>query len=134
VPGGLLAAFWNRVEWDRCALRGALGEVYERHAPELSADNPMYPSAEQKHELWGSWEAAITAEDGFTAPELQSFRHSVRYSAGEYVELLRTHSDHIVLGDDRREALLGAVGEAIGTAGDAIELPLVVRLCLARAR
>lgn len=132
--GGLLAAFWNRVEWDRCALRSALQAVYERHAPELSADNPMYPSAERRHELWGSWEAAIDAGEGFTEPELRSFRHAVRYSAAEYVELLRTHSDHIVLGDGRREALLGAVGEAIGAAGDAIELPLVVRLCLARAR
>lgn len=134
VAGGLLAAFWNRVEWERCTLSGPLGAVYERLAPELSADNPMYPAAERKHELWGSWESAITATDGLAEPELLSFRHAVRYRAGEYAELLRTHSDHIVLADATRESLLAAVGATIEAAGGAIELPLVVRLCLARAR
>jgi SAM-dependent methyltransferase len=134
VPGGVLAAFWNRVDWPQCRLAEPLARAYDRRAPELLADDPMRPSVERQREPWDDWTAEVEAGREFAEPELRSYRWVTEYSAGEYVELLRTHSDYIVLEPARREALLAAIGAAIETSGGVLELPLVTRLCLARAR
>jgi SAM-dependent methyltransferase len=77
APGGLLAAFWNRLV--RC---------YE-------------------------W--------------------SCTYSSSVYLELLETHSGHIIRPENERREILDGVGAVIDRNGGSIRLPLVTILCLAIA-
>ncbi len=132
-PGGLLAAFWNRPEWDRCPLRDALERVYARCAPDLAAHGPMRPARRPSGEIWSRWDEEIAASEGFEQPELRNYRWPAEYSTPQYVALLRTHSDHIVLEPGQRQALLEGVAAVIDGAGGTFELTYVARLCLARA-
>ncbi len=59
---------------------------------------------------------------------------SQRYTTAEYVALLGTHSDHILLPDSAREVLFSGVGAAIDAAGGSFELAYQTLLCLARRR
>jgi hypothetical protein len=49
------------------------------------------------------------------------------------VELIATTHDHILLADATRDELLAAVSDVIGRHGGTLSLPLVTKLCLARA-
>ncbi len=132
-PGGLLAAFWNRPEWDHSPLREALERVYARHAPELAADSPMRPACRPSSEVWSRWDQEIDPTDGFEQPEIREYHWATEYSTAHYIELLQTHSDHIVLEPGQRRALLDGVAAVIDGAGGVLELTYVTRLCLARA-
>jgi SAM-dependent methyltransferase len=133
-PGGLLAAFWNRADWSRCELREPLERAYAEHAPELIADGPMHPGARlDLPDLWGRFHDEVEESDGFERPELRNHESTTSYTTAEYLELLQTHSDHIVLDPSHRAALLAAVGTAIDVAGGRFTLVYVTRLCLARA-
>lgn len=129
--GGILAAFWNRIAWDRSDLREQLLAAYERAAPELSSVTPMHPA-----NLWPDadqdWEAEIGAVEGFTGPQVRYYHWEQDYTAGEYVALLETTSDIRLLDEERRSALFAAVAAAIDQQGRPLRLPMGTRLCLAR--
>ena len=129
IDGGALAAFWNRPDWLRCTLRDELLDAY-RLAPDL--DGPMNPATSTHPEGWGDWESEIAAAPGFDGAEVHAYRWQRVYSTAEYVTLLRTHSDHLLLADDRREALLAAIADTLARHGAKLPLPYVTRLCLAR--
>jgi SAM-dependent methyltransferase len=133
MPGGVLAAFWNRPAWDRCPLREAIEHVYARSAPDLAANGPMRPAGWGSTEVWSHWDEEIDPRDEFEQPEVRSYEFGAAYSTTQYVELLQTHSDHIVLEPSQRRALLDAVAAVIDAAGGLLELTYVTRLCLARA-
>ncbi len=132
-PGGVLAAFWNQPEWDRCPLREELEDVYARAAPDLAATGPMRPAGEGSPGVWGRWEEEIEAGDGFEQPVLRRYEFAAAYSTAQYVELLRTHSNHIVLESGQQRTLLERVAAVIDRAGGVLEMTYVTRLCLARA-
>ena len=132
--GGLLAAFWNRPDWDRCALRGELAAVYERTAPHFGADpGPMHPGSEIAPDRWEDWDAEIAAAAGLQDPQVRLYEWSADYTAQRYAELIATTHDHILLADETRDALLAAVSDVIERHGGVLSLPLVTKLCLARA-
>jgi SAM-dependent methyltransferase len=131
--GGLLAAFWNRPVWDVVALRDELDRTYRRLAPELAPDGPMQPRCGLGAEVWSRWVQEITAAGGLESPEVRSYEWEHVYSGAEYTEMLRTHSDHIVLEPSRLAALLEGVSEVIDAGGGSLRLGWVTRLCLARA-
>jgi hypothetical protein len=93
----------------------------------------MYPSTDTPPELWGDWKREIAAADGFGAPEVRSYDWSQAYSTAEYLELIQTHSDHIVLGPERLGALVQAVGEVLDGAGGGFTLDYAALLLLVRA-
>lgn len=130
VPGGTLAAIWMLPDWDRCALRGALSEVYHASAPDLVADFPMHPDSEPTR-LAGDWAQEIAASGRFTSPAVEIYPSSQRYQSTAYAELLQTHQDHILLGDEPRTRLLGAITRMLDDAGGTLELPLATYVCLA---
>jgi SAM-dependent methyltransferase len=132
-PGGVLAAFWNRADWDRCPLRDAIEHVYARSAPDLAASGPMRPGRWTSAEVWGRWDEEIDPSDGFEQPEVRDYEFVAAYSTAQYVELLQTHSDHIVLESGQRHALLEGIAAVIDGAGGVLDLPYATRLCLARA-
>lgn len=132
-PGGVLAEFWNRPDWDRCALRDQLDAAYAAAAPQLPADAPMRPAGRRDSDAWSRWADDIDGADGLEQPEIRTYTWDQVYSSMEYVRLLQTHSDHILLEPAQAAALYTGVAEAIDRGGGALELTYLTRLCLARA-
>jgi SAM-dependent methyltransferase len=128
---GVLAAFWNQPDWERCELREPLEEAY-RGVAFTEPQGPMQPRPVATVRS-DDWEREIAAADGFGGAELRGYDWSCEYTTAQYLELLGTHSDHIVLPDAQRAALLDAVGAAIDAHGGRFLLPYRARLCLARA-
>jgi SAM-dependent methyltransferase len=129
APGGTLAVFWNRPTLEPAELRAALDAVYSRVAPELAGSIPMRGSRGEPAERW-------TGElpPAFCDGELRAYRWTRTVTTAEYLELLGTYSDHIVL-----EPAVGArLGEAIAReldgAGGSVTLAYRTLLCLARRR
>jgi SAM-dependent methyltransferase len=138
VDGGALAVFWNWPNWDSSPLRDDLARAYERAAPGLGAGavgpGPMHPRSHEPRAWWRDWAREIGEVPGFEEPESRTYSWHQDYTADEYVRLIGTHSDHIVLADDQREALLAAVAEVIDGHGGRFALEYVTVLWLARAR
>jgi SAM-dependent methyltransferase len=126
--GGALAAFWNRADWDRCPLAGELSAAYERAGVTLQDAGPMYPGAPTRLDIGDSWER----EAAPAATETRVYRWAQRYGAAEYVELMATHSDHILLSHDGQRRLYAEVAATIDAHGGSLELPYATLLCLAR--
>ena len=132
--GGALAAFWNRPVWERSPLRADLSAVYLEFAPDLGPDpGPADPALNTPADRWEDWAGEIEAAAGFGRPEVRRYEWTCDYTAAEYVALLSTHSDHIVLPDGRRAELMGAVTDVIDAHGGTLRMNYATKLCLARA-
>jgi SAM-dependent methyltransferase len=131
AEGGVLAAFWNRVAWEKADVREALLEVYGRVGTELSVDGPMHP-ANVGADTDDDWNAAIAAVDGLHDAEVRHYEWQESYATAEYVGLLATASEVRLLSADRRERFLAAVAEVIDARGELVNVPMRTRLCLAR--
>jgi SAM-dependent methyltransferase len=134
-PSCLLAAFWNRPVWSRSGMRDALLSAYAQAAPEHAPDGPMHPASEfpdGEHDGLDHWRETIARADGFGHAEIRDYEWSVEYSAQAYVGLLATTSEIRLLDGDRRTTLLAAIARAIEARGNALRLPMLTRLCLAR--
>ncbi|MFZ0091275.1 MAG: class I SAM-dependent methyltransferase [Solirubrobacteraceae bacterium] len=129
VPGGALAAIWTFPDWEDCALRAPLSAAY-RTAPQLAPDFPMHPDSRPTR-LAGEWEADIASSPWFTAPAVRTFPWRQKYTGRQYVDLVQTHQDHILLADAPRAELLRAILRTIDDCGGAFEMPFVTRVCLA---
>ncbi len=130
VPGGTLAAIWTFPEWQRCSLRGALSDAYGATVPELAAAFPMHPDS-RADRLAGNWHCEIDGGSWFTKPTVRRHRWRQSYTSTEYVQLIQTHQDHILLDAGRRERLLAAIRDAIDAAGATLTMPFVTHVCLA---
>jgi hypothetical protein len=131
IDGGVLATFWNRIDWDAVELRAELDEVYRRHADTM--DGPMQPGQSLMPNLAGSWQEEIAQSGEFERPEVREYAWTQPYTSGAYVSLLGTHSDHLLLQAAQRETLFAALRGAIDAAGGRLRVPYVTRLCLAWA-
>jgi SAM-dependent methyltransferase len=128
---GAIALFSNWPLWDRCELAGALRATYDGVAfGEMPG--PMHPDHTDPGTSWGYYGEDLDAEHGFEPEPLRSYDWVCPYTSAEYIALIRTHSDHIVLPDAQREALLGSVRAAIDDAGGTFELTYRTYLWLAR--
>jgi SAM-dependent methyltransferase len=107
-PHGRFAAFWNTKEPDE--LNDEIGMLYERLAPEIWAEREL------EHR---DYAGELEASEALTAVESWSFDYTRTYTRDEWLDLIGTYSDHIMLRDDRREELLGAVGAVIDENGGA---------------
>jgi SAM-dependent methyltransferase len=133
VAGGRLAAIWTFPDWEATESRFALSQAYAAAAPQLEADFPMHPES-RPTSLAGDWRAEIARSPGFTAPVVELYAWTQNYRAADYIALLQTHQDHILLEPDRRAALLAAIGQAIDDHGGALAMRFVTRVCLATSR
>ena len=130
-PAGVLAAFWNRADWTRCPLREELRVAYEEAGVPDIHGGPMHPGG-RLLAAGGEWQPDLARAAGFTRTGFRQYERTMRYTARQYVALLSTHSDHILLAPDPREKLLGRVAEIIERHGGVLELDVPTVLCLAR--
>jgi SAM-dependent methyltransferase len=136
APGGALAVFWSRPAWESSSLRDEVAAVYNRVAPDLGAGagpGPMDPAGIHRREWWTDWARELAEASGFDAPEHRSYSWSEPYTTGSYLELLQTHSDHIVLEEPARSRLFDAIAAVIDGHGGTFELPYDTDLWMARA-
>jgi SAM-dependent methyltransferase len=132
--GGLLSAFWNRPDWERCELRDELRDTYARIAPDFGPDpGPMHPGSEIAPDRWEDWDAEVGEAAGLGDPAVRFYESTAEYGSERYVELIGTSQDHILLPDAERDALYAAVADVIDRHGGTLTLPIVTKLCLARA-
>jgi SAM-dependent methyltransferase len=129
---GALAVFWNWADWRRCPLRAQLEGAYRELAQGIERGDPMRPSTEPE-DLAGDWEAEIAGADGFVDAVVRDYERECRYTSEEYLRLLGTTSNHVLLDEATRDRLLERIAAIIDSHGGILELPLLTRLCLARA-
>jgi SAM-dependent methyltransferase len=134
LPGGLLAAFWNRPDWARCSLRPELIHSYAELSPEPERADPMHPASQGGADMWSEWERGVASVEALHEPELRRYPWTRSYTTQQYLELLQTNSRSRLLEPSRLSDLLRAVGRAIDAAGGHLELAYDTWLYLARAR
>lgn len=125
MPGGSLAVLWNTTTWPDPQLRHRLEDVYQSLAPTLTLGGPPTDH----------WLAEMTDSGLFNSPRRLDYRFEVAYPIGQYLELIGTYSDHLVLDPESRRSLLDGVAEAVGSSGDssgAVRVEYQTRLFLAR--
>lgn len=134
-PGGALAPFWNRPQWQGNPLRPALAAAYAAVSDAFAARpvGPMNPCGEP-HELKTEreWHEEFRRNSDFGEIDARAYHWRQRYTTEQYLGLLGTHSDHIMLPNPVRERLLAGVRRIIDTAGGSFELSYETLLCLAR--
>ena len=126
-PGGWLAVFGNAVPTERSPLRDALDAAYLRHAPALFG-----PPESRWYSEQDAFVKLVADSRRFAPATAQSYPWSQVYSADEYLDLMRTHSNHRLLPEAQREALLAAIREAIERNGGRAEVRYEAHLYLAR--
>jgi SAM-dependent methyltransferase len=124
APGGWLALFWNVPIDDRSELRREIEAAYERYVPSL-----IGLSALRKTNPWAP--SQLEASGRFGVAVVESLQWDARYDTAGYLALLQTQSDHRLLDDETRAALLDAVAAAIDRHGGWIEHPYEVELVAA---
>lgn len=124
--GGTLAVFGNVVVSELSLLRKALDDVYTRHAPSLAGPPTMRWYAAE-----GPIPQLFADSHCFGAVISRRFPWSQRYTSTAYLDLLATHSDHLLLPSQQREALLRGVREVIDIHGGSIDVRYEAHLYLA---
>jgi SAM-dependent methyltransferase len=113
VGGGAAVHAWNIGAMDD-ELTEALLAVYDRLVPGLARPTVSHrrdTSAPQPSEL------AFIASRAFDAPQHRDYAWEHRYTTGEWLEQLETHSDHALLGPAVRVELLAAVRGVLDARG-----------------
>lgn len=121
--GGWLAVWWSRTDTARNPLRGELDEVYARLAPEM------------RHRVYGPDDVPDPDWlEGFDKTDVRDYRWTRRYATNDWLDLMRSSSEHRTLGEDRREPLLAQVGDVIDRHGGYFDHPYCTTLWLSRRR
>ncbi len=119
APGGRLVTFWNRADWPQGDLRRAVDEIYARLAPEVGATYAKGGVA-----VGGLARAGEPTDlaPGFVSREHHELRFTQAHTAASWTAFLATSSDHLLLDDDRRRAVLDAIAGAIDAHGGRFDL------------
>ena len=125
---GAIALCWNRYPPEKTPLRRALDEVYRKIAPELAGKG----GAESLEATLQRPIDEIAASGRFSEVTMRSYPWSAEYTADEYIRLLETYSDHLVLPEATRRALRDAIHDLIEAHGGVIERPVLAVLYVAR--
>jgi SAM-dependent methyltransferase len=130
-PGGSIALFWHRVQWQGEPLRNELENLYQRLAPDLLAQRPSFPGLEPARS-GEAVEAEILRTGLFRDATSRTYPWSATFTADTYAGLLQTQSGHRMLSEERRAQLLDGVREIIAAHGGQIEVPHGTLLVMAR--
>lgn len=109
VPGGRIAVFWNRGR-HRPEIRAAFDAVYADLAPDLERYSIVLGnSVDNRFDV----AAASLSRAGFRYVSVTPYPWTMAYSTDEWLEHLKTHSDHRGLGPEVLDALLARIGAVI---------------------
>ena len=109
---GTLALFWHRPAQTEASrdFFNSVQQVYRSAAPELTSD---YVSPPQPDAVATEYEGLIPASGFFANLAIRKHYIATKYSAGAYVKLLGTFSDHQRLDESKRRKLLAGVEQLI---------------------
>jgi SAM-dependent methyltransferase len=112
--GGHLAVFWNRGRHDPDAA-AALDAVYHRLAPTIARPSIAAPDSilDKPDERF----QALQRGGRFSAVESRTFDWDAEYDRAGWLNFSATHSEHVLLPERQRQALLDAIGDAIDGLG-----------------
>jgi SAM-dependent methyltransferase len=113
VDNGRLAVFWNRAFHDD-AVRAGLDGIYERVAPDISAVSVVrgaVPDTQLGHDM------GIDGHSDLALETSRTYHWDLRYGRAQYLDLLQTHSDHLILSADVLQVLLAEIGALIDRLG-----------------
>ncbi len=123
-PGGVFAVFWNRPLPPVGAINAAVQGVYDSVAPDLPVKRP--------------WEftlrddvARLRAAPWVDTVDEAVFAHAVTYTTAEYLDLMRTQSDHRMMDEARHDRLLAGLQHVIDEHGGNIRIGYEARLVMA---
>jgi SAM-dependent methyltransferase len=122
--GGHLAIVGNCVVGQE--LRAELDAVYARLAPALSGGNAMNWYARS-----GPIPELFAASGCFGPLTWRCHPWSKTYPARDYLDLLSTHSDHVLISQREREILYAAIGAVIADNGGSLRVDYEAHLYLA---
>lgn len=111
-PGGTIALFWNR-SWLSGDVKDELDGVYRYRAPDL-----LKPSESQEDEP--PYVADLARSGLFERPFSRWYPWQATYTTEQWVQLVQTHSDHLVLDAKRRVALIQDVADVIDAHGGTV--------------
>jgi SAM-dependent methyltransferase len=123
-PSGWLALLWNWPTHQEEPVRRRLDDVYRRLAPDME-------SQKVGPEFVPEWAEAIATSGHFGRVEHRDFPWSRTYTTDDYTTLLQTHSNHRLLPEVRRGALLEEVAAAIDDNGGTFTIDYVCTVFLA---
>jgi SAM-dependent methyltransferase len=130
-PGGALALLWHRSVWNEGPLRDAMLALYESLAPGFMEMTPTFPGLRMT-EADTRRPAEIESTGLFSDVEAHSHHWQQTYTTAEYLALLGTQSDHVLLDRATREALFESIARLFDGAGGAVTVPYVTHVFLAR--
>jgi hypothetical protein len=110
-PGGWLALWWNVSGEDNdTPVDQALAAAYATHAPDVDG-LPRVGGGRSS-----DWAGMPPGLD-FGLPLEREYPWTQAYTTAEWLDLLRTHSNHRLLPPERLDRLLGAVADALDDHG-----------------
>ena len=132
--GGHLAIFGATPMREETALRRALDRAYAAYAPQMASS----PMSSHWYAADTPTESLITASGLFGAVSTRSYHWSQESKTADYINLMRTQSDHRLLPEQQRESLLAELGKTIDAHGGSIttryEAHMFVAPVLAKTR
>jgi len=128
-PGGAVGLFWNQGQ-PVGDVRAALDGVYHRRAPGLEAYSILLrPLGRERFEAAA---AALAATGCFSAPAVTAYGWSQRYTTGQWIDHLLTHSDHRTMPAEARTPLLEDIGAVVDRFGGSMQIDYTCWLVTAR--
>ena len=126
-PGGTAALMWNSDSM-RDPLATQIDAVYRKHVPEMMASLDSIKHAAGARPYVGAFE-----ESGlFASVEVVHYSSERTDTTAQWIGMVGTHSDHVTLDPQRREALLADAAATIDAAGGVVVNDVTSYVILAR--
>jgi SAM-dependent methyltransferase len=112
TPGGTVALFWNYDDLD-APTRAVADAVYREHAPELLDAFRNKPTRQLDD---------LRAAGVFSSVRTRTYEWERTVSVADWVGVVGTHSDHLMLGPRRLATVQDALRRALEQAGEVVRL------------
>jgi SAM-dependent methyltransferase len=126
-PGGSLALAWHFRFVPDNEFHRRLRALYQRYAPDIADPKPP-------EERIARQQKKIASSGYFEPPVICRYPEAIEYTPEQYVKLLQTQSEHIILEEPARTKLFGAIRDLIDRLGGRVRRSSVAVLFVARRR
>jgi len=126
--GGRIGLFWNHGD-PPAHVRDLLAPIYHRLAPDIENYSILLGQGDERTAETTRY---LGGSGAFGEVEIRRFPWTQAYATAEWLDHLRTHSDHCALPPARLKELLEAIGGAIDSVGGSFEMPYEALLVTAR--